>query len=459
MRGGNEPPGLRPQQQAVRARWQGAGSTRAKWARHWVAPALALALLFISWPGAAQEDPFAAVKAAIRANQLEPARQALTSFLAQYPQSLEGRFLLAEVETRSGNYDAAIRIYRQMLAEQPNLVRVQLELGRALFLAKQDRESRKTFQSLLAQELPPQVQINVRQYLSALDARKQYFFNVSVGGIYDTDVNQAPQLNVIRLFGLPFQLSKSAQAQAEPGVVISGIGEYWTPITTQSRWRFGTSFYRNEYPTGDFDDMQVRVYTGPQYTTQSWQVAALGVFAKRMYANDPYNSGYGPRLEAAYRPSDSILLENVAEYLSVDYHAQPFLNGFDLSDNLFTTYLINPTTFVRLITGVARERTQNEGFSYDALRLGLGFHQEFKNGITIDFQPEVFVTSYDAPNPIFLARRRDQIVTVRAIAANNRWEFGGAIPYISYTYTNDMSNLEFYSYQRHQVQVGLTFHF
>lgn len=457
-RGGRRPE-FGPQQQSVWARRRRAGSTRGSWARQWAALALLAALLFIYRPGFAQEDPFAAVKAAIRANQLEPAREALTSFLAQYPDSLEGRFLLAEVETRSGNYDAAIRLYRQMLAEQPNLARVQLELGRALFQAKQDREARRTFQSALKQELPPQVRTNVQQFLSALEARKQYFFNLSVAGIYDTDVNQAPQLNEITLFGLPFQLSKSAQSRADPGLVISGNGEYWTPIATQSRWRFGTSFYRNEYPTGFFDDMQVRFYTGPQYTAQSWQVAALGVYAKRTYGNDPYNSGYGPRLEAAYRLSDRILIENAAEYLTVDYHSLSFLNGFDAADNLFTTYLINPDIFVRLITGVARERTQNRGFSYHALRLGLGYHQEFKNGIAVDLQPEVFVTSYDAENPIFLARRRDQIVSARAILTDSRLEFGGALPYLSYTYTNDMSNLQFYSYRRHQIQLGLTFHF
>jgi Surface lipoprotein assembly modifier len=97
--------------------------------------------------------------------------------------------------------------------------------------------------------------------------------------------------------------------------------------------------------------------------------------------------------------------------------------------------------------------------SYHALRLGFGYHQEFKNGIAVDLQPEVFVTSYDAENPIFLARRRDQIVSARAILTDSRLEFGGALPYFSYTYTNDMSNLQFYSYQRHQIQLGLTFHF
>jgi len=429
----------------------------------WAAPSLGLFLLFTAAPGAAQQavqqDPFAGVKAAIRANQLGPAREALTSFLAQYPSSIEGRFLLAEVEQRSGDYDAAIRLYRQLLAEHPDLTRVKLELGRVQFLAKQDREARSTFQSALQQELPEQVQTNIRKYISEIDARKQYYFNLSVAGMYDSDANQATELNTITLSGIPFQLSKQAQAAAEPGLAISGNGEYWTPIATQSRWRFGTSFYRNEYPTGLFDDMQVRFYTGPQYMAQSWQVAALAVYAKRLYANDPYNSGYGPRLEAAYRVNPNILLENAAEYLSVDYHSQTFLNGYDASDNLYTTYLINPSTFVRLITGVSREDTQNKGFSYNALRLGVGYHQEFKNGISVDLQPEVFITNYDAPNPIFQARRRDQIVTAHLVLTDSRLQFGPVTPYLSYTYTNDMSNLEFYSYQRHQVQLGLTLHF
>ncbi len=434
---------------------------RSRWSSSWLRLFFTVLVMGVAVVPAAlaQQDPFAAVKAAIEANQLPAARQALTQYLAQNPKSLEGRFLLGEVETRSGNYDAAIYIYRQLLAERPDLSRVRLDLGRALFLAGHDAEARQLFRESLREGVPDTVEANIRQYLSTIDARKQYYLNLSIAGLYDTDPNQAPALNVVTVGGLPFQLSKSAQAKPEPGVALNGVGEYWVPIAEQARWRFDGAFYRNEYPGGSFDDMQVRVQTGPQYSTPTWQVAGLGVFAQRWYANDPYDIAYGPRLEAAYRPGESWLFENALEYLTATYHQQTFLNGFYLTDTLTTTYRFDPVTFGQFIFGGGRNFTVNPGFANDGVRFALGFHREFQRGITLDLQFEYDHVWYDANNPIFGLTRKDNIFITRASLYDAELEIFGAIPFLSYSYTNDMANIQFYTYQRHQVQVGLTFQF
>lgn len=406
-----------------------------------------------------QQDPFAAVKAAILANQLQPAREALTRFLAEHPEAVEGRFLLAEIETRSGHYDEAIHIYRRILEEHPEAVRVRLDMGRAQFLANQDREARETFRTALKSGVPEAVEANVRGYLNAIEARKRYYLNLSLAGIYDTDVNQAPVLNEVNVFGLPFTLSASAQAKEDPGLVISGNAGYWFPITERIRWRFDGSLYRNEFPSRLFDDMQTRFQAGPQYSATNWEVGMFGVFAKRWYGGLPYNQGAGPHVDLIWRPADKLLLENATEYLSITYHFSTFMNGFYLSDNLYTTYMVEPNSFVRLITGVAREHTENKGFSNRALHAGVAYHKEFRNGLILDVQPELYYANYDAENPIFGGQRRDKTVIARTTVADTALEIGGAVPFFSYIYTNNISSLTFYAYERHQFEIGATIHF
>src|SRR5690348_16470196 len=74
-----------------------------------------------------------AARLAITIGDIKTARDIQRIALARDPGSVDARFLMGEVESRAGNFAAAVAYYRQILVDHPELVRVRLDLARALF--------------------------------------------------------------------------------------------------------------------------------------------------------------------------------------------------------------------------------------------------------------------------------------------------------------------------------------
>ncbi len=428
-------------------------------ARHfWVflAPAL---LLFAT---TARSEPTTisvpdAARFAISLGDLKAAEDILLIALNADPTSPEALFLMGEVESRQENYDKAVPYYRRILVDHPELVRVRLDLARALFESHDDEAAEYHFRLVLAQpDLPQSVVDNVYRYLAAIRERKRYIFFLKLGVAPDTNINAAPALNQVMLFGLPFTLSEPAKQKSGVGLVVSTNGEYLTPLAPDIRLRTGASLYRAEYPgSSAFDDMQLRLDAGPQFLFPRSDVSVLAVLAKRWFGNDPYNEGHGGRIEASHLFTDRLRLEGYIEGLDLSYHTQTFLDGFGVDGVLFSTYGLNSSSFVRLITGAGTQRTQSDAFSNYSLRLGVAYQQDFPYGVTAYLEPDVTLTQYDATNVLFGKRRHDTTVSARLALNKRDLQLFGFSPVLSYTFSRDISNIDFFGFVRNQFEIGL----
>src|SRR5207248_45694 len=162
------------------------------------------------------------------------------------------------------------------------------------------REASYNFRLVLP-EVPKEVADNIYLFLSRIEARKRFTYNLAIGLSPDTNINAAANVNQLTLFGLPFNLSPSAQQKSGFGLVIDGSGEYRQPLSESFRLRAGVALYRAEYfGHSDFDDMIGRVYAGPQYLFAKGDASLLAVGTERWFGNHPYNWGYGARGEANY---------------------------------------------------------------------------------------------------------------------------------------------------------------
>jgi tetratricopeptide (TPR) repeat protein len=426
--------------------------------RLWLVPALLLLL-----PPTAHSEPRTiplpdAARLAISLGDLKAAEDILVIALNADPSSTDALFLMGEVESREGSYDKAVPYYRRILVDHPGLVRVRLDLARALYETHDDEAAEYHFRLALADpDLPQSVIDNVYRYLAAIRQRKRYTFFFELGVAPDTNINAAPALDQVTLFGLPFTLSEPAKQKSGVGIVVNTNGEYLTPLAPDIRLRTGASLYRAEYPGSDaFDDMQLRLDAGPQFLFNRSDVSVLAVLGKRWFGNDPYNEGHGGRIEASRLLTDNLRLEGYIEGLDLSYHTQTFLDGFTVNGVLFSTYGLSSSSFVRLITGAGTERTQSPAFSNFSLRLGTAYQQDFPYGLTAYLEPDVTVTQYDATNVLFGMRRHDTTVSARLALNKRDWQVLGFSPVFSYTFTRNYSNIDFFGFTRHQLELGMT---
>ncbi|GAA6182580.1 hypothetical protein NBRC116594_40180 [Shimia sp. NS0008-38b] len=94
---------------------------------------------------------------------------------------IEVAFDYAMAALQAGQPRVAIPVLQSILAEDPKLTRVRLELARAYFLAEQWARSREEFFRVLSGDLPEPVRKTVLAFIRQIDARRGFDWDLSIG--------------------------------------------------------------------------------------------------------------------------------------------------------------------------------------------------------------------------------------------------------------------------------------
>ncbi|MFD2447862.1 tetratricopeptide repeat protein [Vogesella fluminis] len=119
----------------------------------------------------------------------------LPDFISRYRQLAGHRPALAAMAEgllahSQGNYPLALRHMQLASEQEPDDIRIALELARLQFEDNQDSNARKGFARVLEADLPPQAQMQVRQFQQALDARSGWHGSAALGWGYNDNINQ-----------------------------------------------------------------------------------------------------------------------------------------------------------------------------------------------------------------------------------------------------------------------------
>jgi hypothetical protein len=394
----------------------------------------------------------------IDAGKLDPAKTLLENQIKVKPDDSEALFLLGLIAVAEKDYDGAIDDFRRILVGQPDAQRVRLELARAFFLKGDYDNARIQFLRARAGDVPDTVKANIDRYLTAINRGKEWSYHFSLALAPDTNENAATNVNQVNLYGLPFTLSSTARQKSGIGVTGAVGGEYSPLIAYNIKALIGMDAYRTDYGGGQFDDMTVSAYAGPQFLFGNWDFSTLATAFNRWYGNRPYVRGTGGRLNADYGIAASwqIAASFGGQYL--DYKTDPLESGPLYSVQAQIGHALSPSSALQFQFGFNRQDA-NPSFSYDGWWLGMGYQQDLPFGFSSNVQPSFFSTQYDAALAGFGVTRHDQAIMLHIGVLNRRFSYHGFTPEFSYTYTNQRSNIALYSYTRSQFQIGITSQF
>lgn len=146
---------------------------------------------------------------------------------------IEASFLQGMRYLNEGKPKLATEQFLLILAKNPSLVRVRLELARAYFLNRQWKRSRNEFFRVLSGDLPDSVRANVLDFIRAIDARRGFDWDLgvgitSIGGTRDYKTDEV----LLSLGGveLPFELARNNSSDI--GLKITGSANFRKP------WRY-----------------------------------------------------------------------------------------------------------------------------------------------------------------------------------------------------------------------------
>lgn len=179
-------------------------------------------------------------------------------------------FAQGKVAALNDDQATAIDKYREVLAQNPNLNPVRIELAIALFNQKQDGAAKAQFdKAKTAEDLPAPVMELIDTYLSALNERDSWNVDIAFNYVRDTNVNNVGSGKQVMLAnGGVLTRADDMMPQSAHGLAysldISRDFNLWgSNYLSVGNEFFGKSYWDNH----EYDDLSNRTFIGYAYKT------------------------------------------------------------------------------------------------------------------------------------------------------------------------------------------------
>ena len=381
------------------------------------------------------------------------------------------RFAEGKLAAITENYNVAIDKYREILAKNPNLNPVRIELAIALFNQKQDSAAKDQFEKAqTASDLPLQAKRLIGAYLEALKERDSWNVDFSFNYVRDTNVNNVGSGHrlVLRNGGV-ITLPESMLPQTAHGVAYSlGVSRdfnLWdSHYLTFGNELIGKSYWDNH----QFDDISNRTFVGYAHKTAKQNFRIKPFYEKRWYGGESYRWSNGARAEFSRWLSPNWQLSTAGEFSKQRYLDSTSQNGNNKLISATLLWARTPKQFFYLGSDFLAERTKVRQYSSDSRSLRLGWGQEWgwlglSSRLNLSFTQKQYkdvLTFGSFQTPLGLLdlsvgkRRKDKIYGVNLFLWKRDWHILGITPKLQLSWRKQNSNIpEMYSYTQKNVNV------
>ena len=377
-------------------------------------------------------------------------------------------YLLGIAAIDSGEPERGVFALERVLAVQPNNHVARAEIARA-YLALGERDSaRREFETVKAQQIPPEAKASIDQYLSAIQAAEvtQLSGYVELGYGYDSNVNSATagnQIAVPSLGGIVATLDPASTRNGDTFTQLAGALNLTHKIARE--WALVGSLGGNaKWNTHEklFNTLTLDATAGARWSSGQHAVTVAGQFQDFELQNDRYRETKGAIGQWQYSYDQRTQFTLYGQAADLHYPTQ------DIRD---ATRTVVGAAFGRIFSGEytpvvfisaygGQEKEHADGVPHlghelagiragGQLRIGLGW-TAFGN---VAYERR----EYGGPDPLFLVERED-----------NQVDFTAGLSYLlrpnttviaQYNYTDVDSNIQINSFTRNVGMISLRFNF
>jgi len=383
---------------------------------------------------------------------------------------IERSFDTAMAALDAGQPEAAIPILQGILATDPKLIRVRLELARAYFMAQQWARSREEFFRVLSGDLPEPVRKTVLSFIRQIDARRGFDWDLSIGLTtagnnrnYDAEhpfpFGLGPDGEVIYVYS-------SRPVKQVPALRAEGSANFRYKLEALSGPKSTVLGYASlsasilEAEGRDYDDQLLRLRLGLRHLSQNTTLSFGPFVSGRRVRGEHYEDQYG--LDAAFERR-GLMGGSVYGRLSYAHVDSQFSSSLD--GTLATAFV----GFRRSVGGLTivggelnYERRRQDGLNgfgeggYETLQLSAYSSFDIRNGWTIE--PRVFVKHrlFLEVNPLYgEAPSSVSLGGALLVEKSDMFLPGGYTPYFMIDAERARSDIAAFSFRSVGVQIGV----
>ena len=368
----------------------------------------------------------------------------------------------ADDDARQVLYSRAIAAFRRILVSRPELIRVRLELARVFFLKGQDGLARRHFELVLAGGVPPAVAVNIRRFLTVMQARKRFTGYFGAAFAPDSNLNAASESEIIYIdtvFGrLPFQREGDFGARSGLGVSVWGGGEYQQPLSERLRLRVGADVAVREYPGSDFDQTFLATHAGPRWLASPiTEISLLGTAQRQWLGGLPYVDETGLRLELDRRLTARLWARGTAAVRERDHRERDFLDGPVTGFTLTLAWVAAPVLRVHMTVGYESDHAQSEHWRNLSRWVRVGTSLALPLGFTLGTSAQMRRTYYEgsgqAHHTLHGRGRRDRTRTFTLSVLNRALALFGFSPQLALINEARQTNAQAQDYDRNRAEL------
>lgn len=376
--------------------------------------------------------------------------------VGQFDPAIERQFLDGMNAYGARDYRHAEFMFRRILDRNPELLRVRLELARALFMQKEDEQAEYHFRLAAGEHPPSGVARNIARFREAIRARRAWRFNFDMGFAPDSNINSATNKESVDVYGLPFQLDPSARARSGTGHFVGGdaslrlnrSGRFPVYLGAFGRWV--------RYADHDFDDAYVGGEAGPELELAGGQLRTTATGLMRWYGRRPLLSSFGAHLEYEKLVGDRWTLGGTLLVRHNDYARRRDVDGWDAELRASANRPLGATTLGFGYAGIERSWANDPGQAFWRERIGIGVLKEIGWGLRPQLSIDLARQVGDGLLAPFGKERRDWFLQGHFSIYKRDWNVRGFAPSLSLTITRNKSTLSLYDEKRVRGEVRLT---
>jgi hypothetical protein len=420
---------------------------------------------------------------------LEARKEALFQQMFRDPANLDVTFAYADVSARLGDYEAAVSALERMLLFNPDLPRVQLELGALYYRMGSYELARDYFEKAAAANAPPEVRARVEQYLADIEksqSRHHLSGYVFFGGQYQTDANVAGSSLILSPVG-PVVLGNQFVKQASGSIFGSSSLLYSYDMETQNHDTLEVTnvTYLNHYmnpAVNRLDLSLIEVTGGPRFNFPNL-TGVKAASLKPYIIGDEVGLGWNQYFAAGGTgiEYDEIVWNDLALRAAFEFRHKNYTNapdrplstGLNGNDKLVTLSVAKPiteNTVLNLEFDYLDQLTQLAFYTNTTYAVAGSYRIRYQDptGFTSDsWETAPFVgrawSYYAAPDPCCNTNSNPNIFFSTSTQLTQRWRFGvtqtwpiTATAAIVAQLERDIvsSNLPLYSYNNTSILIG-----
>ena len=385
--------------------------------------------------------------------QLDQAEALLRQLEQALPGDYDTAFLSGQLALARKDYRAAAAIFRRLLTRDPTLLRVRLDLARALFLAGDYDAARYHFERALGHDLPETARQTVYLYLRRIEAETSWLtFTVAYGP--DSNPGYASSSETVDILGQPFVLSPEARAREANGLT----------AFLQARYSFGAE---NRGLARAY--VEVRDFPGSyaDYHYAQATIGASGVRGDHLFTAEvgPLGANYQGatlyvgglvQLRHASPLTPHLLASQSVTVKRLEYSDYDYLSADEIWLNGQLRQALSAAAGVSLALSAGRNDTEQSEYSYDALDGAVGFDVELARRFNVDMRLGYSRYLYDSPSTLFGKLRKDRLLRLDLNVVARDWALRGFAPLLTAGYARNDSTIGLLDYKRHYFAVGVT---